>query len=228
MCDHHPERPPAGIRWHHLSPMTRRDTLRELLLPVPWLVLGWVLYASPFWMAGAGASFMFFLCALRLNHEAIHGNLGLSRQGDSLVMHGLSFLMAGSNHAFAHGHLVHHRHAMGPDDFEGKCGDMSFGQILAYGPRFPLDVNMTAWAGSKPKARRRIMIDWTLNVLLLALAIQWGGVHALHIAAMIVAQCLTAFFAVWITHRGASQAGIAARSHRGFLARAAYLMFFHR
>lgn len=224
----HAERAPAGIRWHDLAPMRRRDILRELTLPLPWLLLSWALYTSALWILGVIASFMFFLCALRLNHEAIHGNLGLSRAADSLVMHGLSFLMAGSNHAFAHGHLVHHRHAMGPDDFEGKCGDMTFGQILRYGPRFPIDVNRAAWAGSKPKARRRIVVDWLLNAVMLALAIWIGGFLALHMAAMVVAQCMTAFFAVWITHRGASQAGIAARSQRGILARAAYLMFYHR
>ena len=50
----------------------------------------------------------------------------------------------------------------------------------------------------------------------------------LHLAAMLVAQCLTAFFAVWITHQGTAHSGLAARSQRGLLARAAYLMFYHR
>lgn len=228
MCGHSRERAPAGIKWHDLTSMSGSDILRELALPLPWLLLSWWLYASAYWPLGVGASFMFFLCGLRLNHEAIHGNLGLARGGDSLVMHGLSFLMAGSNHAFAHGHLVHHRHSMGPEDFEGKCGEMTFWEILRYCPRFPLDVNRVAWAGSKSRARRRIVVDWSLNALMLLLAFWIGGFVALHVTAMVVAQCLTAFFAVWITHRGASDVGIAARSQRGILARAAYLMFYHR
>ena len=80
MCDAI-EKPPKGIHWHDLSNMARRDTLHELVLPLPWLVLSLSLYASAYWPLGFLASFMFFLCALRLNHEAIHGNLGLPHRG---------------------------------------------------------------------------------------------------------------------------------------------------
>jgi fatty acid desaturase len=222
------ERAPAGIHWHDLQPMRRRDTLHELALPLPWLTASWALFASPWWLLGFPASFMFFLCALRLNHEAIHGNLGLSRRGDRLVLHWLSFLMGSSNNAVAHGHMLHHKHAMGPGDFEGKCGHMSFWQVLRYGPRFPIDINREAWNGSGPAGRRRMKIDWALNAAMIGLALSIGGFLMLHVAAMVVAQCLTALFAVWITHRGATERGLAARSQRGILARAAYLMFYHR
>ena len=228
MSNNHTERAPNGIKWADLTPMTKRDALRELTLPLPWLVLSLILFATSLWPLGFAASFMFFLCGLRLNHEAIHNNLGLTRKADFLVLHGLSFLMGASNHAVCHGHLIHHKHAMGPEDFEGKCGDMSALQVLAYGPRFPVDVNRAAWAGSTPKARRRILIDWALNGVMLTLGLMFGGVFLLHVIAITIAQCLTAFFAVWVTHHGATEAGIIARSQRGILARAAYLMFYHR
>ena len=68
-----------------------------------------------------------------------------------------------------------------------------------------------------------------LNGAMLALAIGSGaGFLLLHVLAMTIAQCLTALFAVWITHQGTSQTGLAARSQRGLLARLAYLMFYHR
>ena len=172
---------------------------------------------------------MFFLCALRLNHEAIHGNLGLPRTGDRIVLHVLSFLMGSSNNAVAYGHMLHHKHAMGPGDFEGACGHMTFWQVLRYGPRFTYDINRHALAGAGPGLRRRIAIDWARNAFLLVLAI---GVNAswlwLHVAAIAIAQNLTALFAVWITHQGTANSGIAARSQRGLLARIAYLMFYHR
>ena len=229
MSHNHNERPPKGVSWHDLAPMSRGDTLRELILPLPWLALALALFATPAWPLGFPASFMFFLCALRLNHEAIHGNLGLPRRGDHIIMHVLSFLMGASNNAVAYGHMVHHKHAMGPGDFEGACGHMSFWQVLRYGPRFTYDINRHALIGGNPALRRRIAIDWSLNALLLALAIminaQWLW---LHVAAITVAQCLTALFAVWITHQGTADTGIAARSQRGILARAAYLMFYHR
>ena len=223
-----PERAPVGIRWNDLQPMRPRDMLRELTLPLPWLAASFALYATHLWPLGFVCAFMFFLCALRLNHEAIHGNLGLPRRADQAVLHVLSFLMLGSNTAVAHGHMLHHKHAMGPDDFEGRCGHMTLGEVLVYGPRFPVDIIRAAWAGSKPAARRRIALDLSLNVLMVGLALRFGGILFLHLAAMIVAQCLTALFAVWITHRGASDRGIVARSQRGILARAAYLMFYHR
>jgi fatty acid desaturase len=137
--------------------------------------------------------------------------------------------MGASNHAVAHGHMVHHKYAMGPKDFEGKCGHMTFWEVLRYGPRFTYDINRAAWAGSKPHHRRRIVIDWSLNAAMIAVAVITGiWVLLLHIAAMFVAQCLTALFAVWITHQGVANHGIAARSQRGELARLAYLMFYHR
>lgn len=222
------EQSPANVPWHDLAPMRPAETLRELTLPLPWLALSLWLYASPLWPLGLPASFMFFLCALRLNHEAIHGNLGLPRRGDRLVLHALSFLMGASNNAVAYGHMVHHKHAMGPGDFEGRCGHMSLREVLLYGPRFPIDINGEAWAGSNLAGRRRIVIDWGLNGAMVALALWQGGALVLHVAAMAVAQCLTALFAVWITHRGTSETGIAARSQRGTLARLAYLMFYHR
>ena len=223
-----PERAPIGIKWDDLQPMRHRDTLRELTLPLPWLAASWALFASSFWLLGFLASFMFFLCALRLNHEAIHGNLGLRRWADRLVLHGLSFLMGSSNNAVAYGHMLHHKHAMGPGDFEGKCGHMTFWEVLRYGPRFPVDINREAWAGSCNAGRRRILIDWGLNFAMIGLALWFGGSLLFHVAAMAIAQCLTALFAVWITHQGTAETGLAARSQRGLLARLAYLMFYHR
>ena len=223
------ETPPKSVNWQDLAGVSPRQRLIELTLPLPWLALSLALYSSPAWPAGAIASFMFFLCALRLNHEAIHGNLGLSRQGDSLVMHVLSLLMLGSNHAEAICHLHHHKDPMGPDDHEGKCGDMSAAQVLIYGPRFPLDINRAAWTNAKPKWRRKIGLDWGLVAAFIGLAFAaQSQMLLLHAAAMITAQSLAAFFAVWITHQGCRQKGIAGRSQRGPLARLAYLMFYHR
>lgn len=224
-----PEKPPKGVQWHDLTPVSPGQTLGEILLPLPWLGLSWWLFSTSFWFLGPLASFLFFLCALRLNHEAIHGNLGMGRRGDSIVMHGLSALMLGANHAVAHNHLQHHRFAMGPKDHEGKCGHMSFWQVLIYGPRFPFDLNVVAWRNGSPRWRRLILLDW-LGIVMLA-----GGVVLLsidflmlHLGAMIIAQCLTALFAVWITHQGTQASGLAGRSQRGVLARLAYLMFYHR
>lgn len=128
------ERPPKQAKWRDLVDVSPDVTLTELILPVPWLALSLFLYASPAPWLGPLASFMFFLCALRLNHEAIHGNLGLPRAGDMAVMHVLSWIMLGSNTADAFCHLKHHKHSGGPEDHEGKCSHMRWYEVLAYGP----------------------------------------------------------------------------------------------
>ncbi|MEP3052987.1 fatty acid desaturase [Ascidiaceihabitans sp.] len=225
----HSEQPPKGVHWHDLTQFGPLDTLKELTLCLPWLGASFVLYASPLWMIGPFASFMFFLCALRLNHEAIHGNLGLSRGGDSIVMHVLSAIMLGSNHADAFCHLKHHKHNMGEDDVEGRCGHMTFWQVLKYGPRFPVDLNKAAWRSGSRYWRREMVLDWVFVASFVALCLGVGARFLLlHLAAMAIAQCLTALFAVWITHQGTHGSGLAGRSQRGIMAKAAYLMLYHR
>ena len=223
------ENQPRNVQWRDLASMSRLATVHELALPAPWFALSLALYASAYWPLGAAASFMFFLTALRLNHEAIHGNLGLPRGADHVVLHVLSGLMLGSNHAVAFAHLNHHRYAMGPEDIEGKCGHMSAREVLRHGPQFPIEIVHAAWRGSTPRSRKGILGDAAMMLIMpvLALALQSQAL-GFHIAAMLTAQCLTAFFAVWITHQGTAHLGLAARSQRGWIAKAAYLMFYHR
>ncbi|MEP2716214.1 fatty acid desaturase [Pseudophaeobacter sp.] len=223
------ETAPTLVLWTDLLPLSGWQKIVEFSLPVPWLILSWLLYASPFWPLGALASFMFFLCALRLNHEAIHGNLGLPRRADIGLLHLLSAVMVGCNSSIAWSHMQHHRHAMGPGDLEGHCGHMSAAEVLLYGPRFPLDLIQHCWRDGGRKWRLRMLGDGLGVVLALGLILLSGwSFLLLHLSAMALAQCLTAFFAVWITHQGTAHSGLAGRSQRGVLARLAYLMFYHR
>ncbi|TRW99354.1 fatty acid desaturase [Paracoccus sp. M683] len=223
------EQPPQGVAWRDLARVSRYQFVIELALPLPWLLASIWLYSGPFWPLGLIASFFFFLCCLRLNHEAIHGNLGLARRWDHAVMHGLSALMLGSNHADAFCHLLHHKDTLGEGDHEGHCADMPAWKVLLYGPRFPVDLNRAAWRQGGARWRRRVVIDWVLIVAFAGLCLASGqrGLQ-FHVAAMAIGQCLTAFFAVWITHQGTIGTGLAGRSQRGPLAFLAYHMFYHR
>ncbi len=223
------ETAPSQVQWQDLLNLSTWQKAVELTLPLPWLALSLALYASPLWPLGAAASFMFFLCALRLNHEAIHGNLGLPRRFDIALLHLLSAVMMGCNSSVAWSHMQHHRHAMGPGDLEGHCGHMSAAEVLLYGPLFPLDLIRHCWQGGGRKWRRRMLRDGLGVAVAVAVCLLTGlDFLLLHLAAMAVAQCLTAFFAVWITHQGTAHSGLAGRSQRGILARLAYLMFYHR
>jgi fatty acid desaturase len=217
------------VAWRDLVGMTRVDGVIECLHPLPWLAASWIAAHYAIWPAALGCSFMFFLTALRLNHEAIHHNLGFSARGHRLVLHALSLGMLGSNHSVAFNHLRHHAHIDTPRDIEGKCGRMTLAGVLAYGPLFPFECHRETWREGGPAWRRKLAIDLALNLVLPLLALATASTAlSFHVAAMIGAQCLTALFAVWITHRGTAHNALVARTQRhrwiNFLS---YNMFFH-
>lgn len=217
------------IAWRDLTPMRVRDGIVECLHPVPWVAASWVLADAGWWLPAIACSFMFFLTALRLNHEAIHRNLGFGERTHRWVLHALSALMTGSNSAVAFNHLHHHRHVGKPDDLEGKAGDMAGWKVLLYGPVFPVEMHIAAWRNGGPALRRAMRIDLALNGGMMLAAIGTGSVVPLfHLAMMIAAQCLTAFFAVWITHHDTKDSGLIARTQRSVIVNAlTYNMFFH-
>ncbi|WP_205007900.1 fatty acid desaturase [Sphingosinithalassobacter portus] len=227
-----PQAPMAAMRklpWRDLTPMTQREGLIECLHPLPWLGASWVAASYGWWLVALPASFLFFLTALRLNHEAVHGNLGFSPRGHRRVLHGLSLLMLGSNHSVAYNHLKHHSRIGTPEDIEGKCGRMSALRVLAYGPAFPIETHANAWRHGGSAVRRRMAVDAGLNVAMVAVAVASGAAFLLyHLAAMLVAQCLTGFFAVWITHHDVEDSGLDARTQRSALINClSYNMFLH-
>ena len=217
------------LEWRDLVPMRRGEGIAECLHPVPWLAASAVLAAHELWVLALPCSFMFFLTALRLNHEAIHGHLGFGTRGHRLVMHGLSALMLGSNNAVAFNHLQHHRHNGTPVDIEGKAGRMSGWRVLLYGPAFPIEMHIDAWRRGGAALRRRMLIDGVANGLILGTTATTGSTILLyHVAVMVAAQCLTAFFAVWITHHDTEHDGLGARTQRARLINlVTYNMFFH-
>lgn len=221
------------VAWRDLVPMRKADGVVECLHPLPWLAASLGLAAHGWFVAALPCTFMFFLTGLRLNHEAIHGNIGFTAQGDRLVLHTLSMLMLCSNHSVRWNHLQHHRHIGQEHDLEGKAGRMTFWQVLLYGPLFAWETHRQAWLLGGEQQRRLMALDLGLNLVLPALAVLLPApalqiALAYHLAMMASAQCLTAFFAVWITHHGCDDRLLVARSQRNRLVNfAAYSMFFH-
>lgn len=217
------------VPWRDLATMTQAEGLIECLHPLPWFAASLLLAAFGWWLPAIIASFMFFLTALRLNHEAIHHNLGLEAHGHRRVLHVLSALMLGSNNAVAYNHLHHHRHVGQPDDLEGKCGNMAWWRVILCGPAFPIEMHVAAWRRGGWPIRRRMIADGALNAAVIAgaVAADWTPLWY-HLAAMLAAQCLTGFFAVWITHHDCADSGLIARTQRNPIANAlTYNMFFH-
>ncbi|MHA6723038.1 fatty acid desaturase family protein [Sphingomonas sp. RS2018] len=217
------------VAWRDLVAMRPIDGLVECLHPLPWVVASWAFAAHALWVPAMLCAFMIFLTALRLNHEAIHHNLGFGPRGHRMVLHVLSAVMLGSNAAVAWNHLHHHRHVGRPDDLEGKAGTMPGWRVLLYGPVFPIEMHLAAWRGGGRTLRRRMTIDLALSLIVIGVTIATGSaVLAFHVAMMALAQCLTAFFAVWITHHGCEANGAIARTQRSALVNLlTYNMFFH-
>jgi fatty acid desaturase len=218
-----------AVAWRDLVALSPLEKARELLLSFPWLLGSLACYQCGWWCLGLACSFYFFLTGLRQSHGAQHYSLGLSRRGHDFVLFGLSGLMLASMHAVQVTHLHHHRHCLDEQDAEGATARLSWWRALIAGPVFAFRLHCAAWQlGGRGRKR------WMAVELGLVSAIVFGalfGSSALafkwHVAAMIAAECLTGFFAVWTVHHDC-QARDAGRTQRGrWLNLISFNMFLH-
>jgi fatty acid desaturase len=218
-----------AVPWRDLLQLTWREKLWELTLPLPWLAVSLWCYAQGHWMWGALGSFYLFLTGLRQSHGAQHYTLGTSRRSQDLVLSALSVIMLASMHAVQVSHLHHHRHCLDEDDTEGSTARLPWWQAILAGPLFPVRLHRAAWRMGSPAKRRWIAAEvaGVLSVILFALfadlpALRW------HVAAMLIGESLTGFFAVWTVHHGCEPHDLLARTQRGrWINRLSYSMFFH-
>lgn len=217
------------VAWRDLLRYRPLETVVELLLPAPWLAGAIWLSARGDYLLALPCTFFLFLTLLRVAHNGYHNALGLPRLATDVVLMLLSPLMMLPLHAVKVTHLAHHKHCMGEQDIEGEAGRKSFWAVLAYGPRFPIDVMRAAWGEGGAHIRIWIMAEAAL------IASVWAGVFALgwpalayHALAMTAGECFTAFFAVWIVHHGTEDHVYPARTQRGWLKNLfSYSMFLH-
>ncbi len=217
------------VKWRDLLRYRTIDTVIELLLPAPWL-------AGAIWFAAHGdyllalpCTFFLFLTLLRVAHNGYHNALGLPRLATDLALMVMSPLMMLPLHAVKVTHLEHHKHCLGDRDIEGEAGRKSFWAVLAYGPRFPIDVLRAAWRQGGAHIRAWIAAELLLIacVWIVALTTLWPAL-LYHAIAMTAGECFTAFFAVWIVHHGTEDHVYPARTQRGWLKnRISYSMFLH-
>jgi len=219
----------CDVKWRDLLRYRTIDTVFELLLPAPWL-------ASAIWFAAHGdyllalpSTFFLFLTLLRVAHNGYHNALGLPRLATDLALMVMSPLMMLPLHAVKVTHLEHHKHCLGDLDIEGQAGRKSFWAVLAYGPRFPIDVLRAAWRQGGTHIRTWIVAELLLIacVWIAASTTLWSAL-LYHAIAMTAGECFTAFFAVWIVHHGTEDHVYPARTQRGWLKnRISYSMFLH-
>ena len=219
-----------AVAWRDLVGLSRYEVVRELWLPVPWLLASLWLAHQGLLLPALACSFAFFLCGLRLVHNAYHYALGLPRAATEAVMLVMSVLMLGSMHAVQFNHLRHHRHCLADEDIEALSARMGAFQALAVGPLFPVLLHTTALRLGSPRVRRWVALELAAGLAVVALVygILPAGALRYHLGAMAVGHCFTAFFAVWTVHHGCDRHHFIARTLRGRLKNlVSYHMFRH-
>jgi fatty acid desaturase len=219
-----------AVAWRDLAGLSPLETVRELLLPLPWLALSLAAARAGWHAATAAASFVLFLVGLRVAHDAFHRNLGLPRLATDAVLCALSVLMLGSMHAVKWNHLRHHTHCLADEDLEARSARMRWWRAILWGPCFPVVMHAAALRRGGRETRRWVALELALNAAWVAAVVatplgRWFGWHAIF---MTVGQCLTAFFAVWTVHHDCERDGVFARTLRSRAKSAvAFDMFFH-
>ena len=219
-----------SIEWRDLLALSPAEKAWELVLSLPWLIGSLVCYQAGWIVPGAFCSFYFFLTGLRQSHGAQHYTLGVPRRVQDGVLFGLSLLMLGSMHAVQVSHLHHHRHCLDAEDTEGASSRLPWWRALLVGPLFPLRLHRTAWRIASPVKRRWIAAEVLGLLGIVGAALALPGLPALgwHVAAMLIGESLTGFFAVWTVHHGCDPHGLHSRTQRGRLITwISYSMFFH-
>ncbi len=219
-----------SVQWHDLLTLSRWEIVKELFLVFPWLATSLVLAQLGFWYIALPFSFIFFLCGLRVVHNAYHYAMGISKIGTELVMFVLSVMMLSAMHALQQTHLHHHIHCMDDDDVEAASARMKGWQAVAFGPYFYYMIHRKGWQEGKPWQRRWIMAELAVIVTWASLALFVLDVPLAkyHVIAMLIGQCLTAFFAVWTVHHDCDRSHFIARTLRNRAKSIiAFDMFYH-
>jgi fatty acid desaturase len=206
------------IDWRDLREMTPTQVACGLLLTPPWLVLSLVLAQNGWLIPALGASFILFMAGLRQAHDSFHRTLGLPRLATDYFLFGLSLVMAIPLHAVKHNHLKHHAHPLAPDDVEGDCARVSGWVAILIGPIFTIRLLIHAWRHARRDLRAWIAAEAVALVALGTVAVcvdcYWLRYH---LVVMLLGNCLTAFFAVWLVHHDCEPDGVFARTQRGWL-----------
>ena len=219
-----------SVEWKDLLALSRWEIVKELLLVFPWLATSMVLALYGQYFFALGFSFIFFLCGLRVVHNAYHYAMGIPRAATEWVMFVLSVLMLSSMHALQQTHLHHHKHCLGDDDVEAASARMKGWQAIVFGPRFYILIQKKGIELANPRQKAWIRAEYVAMALFVGLSLFVLNVPALkyHVIAMLIGQCLTAFFAVWTVHHDCDREHFIARTLRNPIKSfIAFDMFYH-
>ena len=204
----------ASVEWQDLRQLSLSETVYNIFLSLPFLLLSWWSAWQGWWLLALVATFFFFTAALRQAHDCYHRTLGVSKVATELMLFMLSITMLCSTHAIRHTHLNHHRDPLGESDVEGNWASLPWYQAILGGGLFSI---MIQWFGLTHGSRRnRILVALDMLLIFAVIATAFITMHPVlmyHVLVMILANIMVGFFAVWSVHHGCDDV-VYARSER--------------
>jgi fatty acid desaturase len=219
-----------AVQWKDLLELNTWEVVREILLPLPWLAMSLFLAHHGYYVFALGFSFIFFLCGLRVVHNAYHYAMGIPRWVTEWVMFTIGVSMLASMHALQQTHLHHHKTCMDEDDAEAASARMPGWKAIMFGPRFYALIHQKGVELANARQKRWIIAEFAVVLTWTALSLFVLDVPLMkyHTLAMLVGQCLTAFFAVWTVHHDCDRSHFIARTLRSPLKSfIVFDMFYH-
>lgn len=213
----------VSLVWRDLVACRPDEVVRELCLPLPWLVLALWAGQSGHPVVAILATFVLFMTGLRVTYNAFHRTLGLPARANDAVMFVLSVLLGGSMHAIEVNHLHHHRHCLAADDVEGRVAYLRFWQALLHSPTYPLLIHREALRRGSHRQKRWIIAELTAVALLQAgvWCVFDSDTLKLMSLVLLAANASAAMVGIWAVHQACDHAGFAARTSRSTLLNAA-------
>ena len=204
----------ASVEWQDLRQLSLGETVYNIFLSLPFLLLSWWSAWQGWWLLALVATFFFFTAALRQAHDCYHRTLGVGKLATELMLFFLSITMLCSTHAIRHTHLNHHRDPLGDSDVEGNWARLPWYQAILGGGLFSI---MIQWFGLTHGSRRnRILVAFDMLLIFAVIAAAFITTHPVliyHVLVMILANTMVGFFAVWSVHHGCDDV-VYARSER--------------
>lgn len=207
----------ANIEWQDLRQLSLGETVYNIFLSLPFLLLSWWSAWQGWWLLALVATFFFFTAALRQAHDCYHRTLGVGKLATEAMLFFLSITMLCSTHAIRHTHLNHHRVPLGDSDVEGNWARLPWYQAILGGGLFSIAIQ---WFGLTHGSRRnRMLVGFDLLLIFAVIATAFITMHPVlmyHVLVMILANTMVGFFAVWSVHHGCDDM-VYARSERHLL-----------
>ena len=209
-----------GIDILHL---TKWQVARTITLPFIAFVAFWILAGSGHWIPAAlSLMVLSFVTYGSTSHDLVHGNLGLKRLPNDILLSVIEVISLRSGHAYQAAHLNHHARFPHEDDIEADAARMSLIRALLEGVLFQFRIY--AWALRNPRGRRNWIVGEGFAVLMIVLgaitAFPYTIIPAVYVGLMVAGSWIIPLITSYLPHDSQGADAIhQTRRFRGVIAR---------